>query len=138
MSRVNPGEELGICVGQNNFMILTTLMTALCCPQRVSAAALLQRFDEEAGHLGLHVSLEKTTIQNVGHGAALSALSVGANTVDSVSEFIQLDSKIFTDGYSTPDVMRRMALASSVMNQLGRVWRQRNPSLNTKLRLYET
>ena len=69
---------------------------------------------------------------------ALSALSVGTNTVDSVSEFIYLGSKIFTDGYSTPEVMRRIALAASAMNQLGRVWRQRNPSLTTKLRLYES
>ena len=137
--RVKPGEELGIRVGQNTFDDLDfTDDGALLPSARVSAAALLQRFDEEAGHLGLHVSLEKTTIQNVGHGAALSALSVGANTVDSVSEFIQLGSTIFTDGYSTHDVMRRMALASSVMNQLGRVWRQRNPSLTTKLRLYES
>ena len=80
----------------------------------------------------------KNRIQNFGYSAAFPALSVGANTVDSVSEFIQLGSKIFTDGSSTPDVMRRMALAASVMNQLDRVWRQRNPSLTTKLRLYES
>ena len=71
---------------------------------------------------------------------ALSALSVGANTVDSVSEFIYLGSKNFTDGYSTAEVMRCIALAASAMilNQLGRIWRQRNPSLTTKLHLYKT
>ena len=61
----------------------------------------------------------KDQIQNF--GAALPALCVGANTVDSVSEFIYLDSKISSDGYSTPEVMRRIALAASVMNQLGQV-----------------
>ena len=39
---------------------------------------------------------------------------------------------------STPEVMRRIALAALAMNQLGRVWRQRNLSPATKLRLYET
>ena len=34
--------------------------------------------------------------------------------------------------------MRRIALAASAMNQLGRVWRQRNLSLTTKLHPYET
>ena len=34
--------------------------------------------------------------------------------------------------------MRRIALATSAMNQLGRVWKQRNLSLVTKLRLYES
>ena len=37
-------------------------------------------------------SWAKTKMQNVGHGTALHALSVGENTVDSVSDFICLDS----------------------------------------------
>ena len=114
---------------------------------RTLLTALLQRYDEEAGHLGLHVSCTKTglhvswaktKIQNVGHGGACPAVSVGANAVDSVNEFIYLGSKVTTDGHSAPEVMRRIALAASAMNQLGRVWRQRNLSLATKLRLYES
>jgi hypothetical protein len=85
-----------------------------------------------------HVSWAKTKIQNVGHGGACPAVSVGANAVDSVNEFIYLGSKVTTDGHSAPEVMRRIALAASAMNQLGRVWRQRNLSLVTKLRLYES
>ena len=53
-------------------------------------------------------------------------------------EFIYLGSKISSDGYSTPEMMRRIALAASALNQLGRVWRQRNRSLVTKLCPYET
>ena len=64
--------------------------------ERASTAALLQRFDEESGHLGLHVSWAKTKIQNVGHGTTRPALSVGAKTVASVSEFIYLGSKTGT------------------------------------------
>ena len=82
---------------------------------------LLQRFDEEAGHLGLHVSWAKTKIQNVDHGGACPAISVGANAVDSVNEFIYLGSKVTSDGHGAPEVMRRIALAASAMNQLGRV-----------------
>ena len=52
------------------------------------------------------------------------AVSVGVNAVDSVNEFIYLGSKVTTDGHSAPEVMRRIALAASAMNQLGRVWRQ--------------
>ena len=58
-----------------------------------------------------------------------------ANTVDSMSEFIYLGSKVTTDGHSAPEVMPRIALAASAMNQLGRVWSQRNLILDTKLRL---
>ena len=117
---------------------ITPLDGALLPTDRTLTAPLLERFDEEAGHLGLHVSWAKTKIQNLGFGGACPALSVGPNTVDSVSEFIYLGSKVTTDGHSAPDVMRRIALAASAMNQLGRVWRQRNLCLITKLRLYET
>ena len=84
------------------------------------------------------MSWAKTKIENVGHGGARPPLSVGANTVESVSEFIYLGSKVTTEGHSEPEVMRHIALAASAMNQLGRVWRQRNLSLVTKICLYET
>ena len=106
--------------------------------ERPSTGTLLQRFDEEAGHLGLHVSWSKTKIQNVGYGADLPALSVGANIVESVSEFVYLGSKISGDGHSTSKVRRRIALAAWAMSQLSRVWRQRNLSISTKPRLYES
>jgi hypothetical protein len=139
MSRVKPGGNLGIRVGQNTFDDLDYADDGALLPSdRTLMTALLQRFDEEAGHLGLHVSWAKTKIQNVGHGGACPAVSVGANAVDSVNEFIYLGSKVTTDGHSAPEVMRRIALAASAMNQLGRVWRQRNLSLVTKLRLYES
>ena len=49
--------------------------------------ALLERIDEEAGHLGLHMSLSraKTKIQNMVYGGEQPALSLRANKVDSVS-----------------------------------------------------
>ena len=51
--RVKPGEELGIRVGQNTFDDIDYADDGALLPAaRVSAAALLQRFDEEAGHLG--------------------------------------------------------------------------------------
>ena len=84
--------------------------------------ALLQRYDEEAGHLGLYNSWAKTKIQNVGHGGACPALTVGVNTVESVNEFIYLGSMITTDDHhrhSAPEVMRCIALVASTMNQLG-------------------
>jgi len=139
MARVKPGGNLGIRVGQNTFDDLDYADDGALLPSdRTLMTALLQRFDEEAGHLGIHVSWAKTKIQNVGHGGACPAISVGANAVDSVNEFIYLDSKVTADGHSTPEVMRCIALAASAMNQLGRVWRQRNLSLVTKLRLYES
>ena len=80
MSRVKPGGNLGMRVGQNTFYDLDYADDVGLLPSdRTLMTALLERFDEEAGHVGLHVLWAKTTIQNVGHGGACPALSVGAN-----------------------------------------------------------
>ena len=63
------GGELGIREGQNTFDDLDYSDDGALLPSaRASTAALLQRFDEEAGHLDLHVSLAKTKNQNVDLG----------------------------------------------------------------------
>ena len=134
MSRVKPGGNLGIRVGQNTFDDLDYADDGALLPfDRTLMTALLERFAKR--QTTWVSSWAKTKIQNVGHGSACPAISVGANAVDSVNEFIFLGSKVTTDGHSAPEVMRRMA---SAMNQLGRVWRQRNLSFVTKLSLYES
>ena len=42
-----------------------------------------------------------------------------------------------TDGYSRPDIRRRIALAASVMS-LSNIWRDQRLSLSTKTRIYQT
>ena len=143
MSRAKSGGQLTIRVGQNTLMILTALTTALCCPQRehrllLSCRGLIRKYGTWASTYHGQRQDPKRWTNKKKNVASLPALSVGENTVDSVSEFIYLGSRIFTDGYSTPEVMRRLALAASAMNQLGRVWRQSNRSLVTKPCLYET
>ena len=106
MSRLKSGGELGIRVGQKTFDDLRSTYddyagdAALLLSARASTAALLQRFDEEAGCRGFHVSWAKTKIHYVDHVTALPAFSVGACIVDSVSEFIYVCRKI-SDGNST-------------------------------------
>ena len=77
MSRVKSGEELRMRVGQNTIDDLDYAGDGALLPSaRASTPANLQRFDEEAGYLSLHVSSEKSKIQNVGHGAALPTLTI--------------------------------------------------------------
>ena len=101
---------------------------ALLPPDRALMGALLKRFDEEVSHLSLHVSWTKTKIHNVGYGGSHPALSVGANTVDSVSEFIYLGSKVTTDGRSALEIMRGIEPArSSVETEKSQLRHQTSP-----------
>jgi len=91
MLRVKSGGNLWIRMGPNTFDDLDYADDlALLHHDGTLRGALLERIDEEAGHLGLHVSWAKTKIQNMVCGGEQPALSVRSNTVDSVSEFITL------------------------------------------------
>ena len=59
-------------------------------------------------------------------------------TIEAVDESIYLGSKLTSDGRCTPDVLRRIGIASSAMNDLSRVWSQKKLSLRTKLCIYTT
>ena len=98
----------------------------------------LKRFDDAATTMGLHTSWEKTKLQNIGHGPAPQSVSVDGHPVAATDTFVYLGSTVDSSGYSRTDILRRIGLASSVMGQLDRVWRQNRLSLATKLRIYTT
>ena len=50
--------------------------------------------------------------------------------------FTYLGSDIDSDGYSYPEIHRRLGIAGSIMAQLDKVWRQQRLSLSTRLRIY--
>ena len=52
-----------------------------------------------------------------------STILIDGVPVEGVEEFIYLGSKQSSNGYSQPDVLRRIGLACSVMNSLQRVWK---------------
>ena len=52
--------------------------------------------------------------------------------------FTYLGSDVVSSGYCTPEILRRIGLASSVMSQLDRVWRQSRLSNITKFRIYSS
>ena len=85
----------------------------------------LYHFNRQANSLGLNVSWSKTKTQSTGGNLPLSNIVVDGQTIEAVDEFIYLGSKLTSDGRCTPDVLRRIGIASSAMNDLSRVWSQR-------------
>jgi len=100
--------------------------------------AELKHFDDAATTMGLHTSWEKTKLQYIGYGPPSQSVSVDGHPVEVIDKFVYLGSTVDSTGYSNPDILRRIGLASSVMGQLDRVWRQNRLSLATKLRIYTT
>ena len=66
----------------------------------------------------------KTKIQNIGTGDAPRTVHIDNQAVETVSRFTYLGSDIDSDGYSYPEIHRRLGIAGFIMAQLDNVWRQ--------------
>ena len=119
---------MGITVGHYHFTDLAYADdAAILMSDQLQADSVLQSFNAFAAPLGLKLSWPKTELQNVGAGDPLSTILI----VEGVEDFIYLGSKQSSNGYSRPDVLRRIGLACSVMNSLQRVWKCSSLSIST-------
>jgi hypothetical protein len=97
---------------------------------------VLNCYEIAANTVGLHTNWSKTKIQNIGAGPSPDPLLMYNQQVAPVTKFTYLGSDVDSDGYSTPEIHRRLGMANSVMGQLDVVWKQKRLSLQTRLRLY--
>jgi len=118
----------GIAVGRDHFSTTSYTMTIQLFSSTAEAVSSLNSFSETASALGLRVLWPKTNLQNFATGTQPPAIEVDGNTVDSVDNFIYLDSVLSSDGYSCPDINRRIGLASSVMSALSHIWKNQRLS----------
>lgn len=67
-----------------------------------------------------------------------SPISLGCEDIELVEEFSRLGSVISTDGGTDKDISVRMGKARYAFRVLQPVWLSRQPSLNTKTRIFST
>ena len=126
-----------VCVGEFTFTDMDYADDAAVLVSREgNLAAVLHAFRSKASTVGLRPSWRKTKIQNVGAGDSPQSLQIGNEAIESVESFTYLGSIIHSSGYCSPDILKRIGMAGSVMNRLTRVWKQRHLSVTTKIRIY--
>ena len=86
-----------------------------------------------------HTNWHNTKIQNIGTRDAPRAVHIDNQAVETVSRFTYFIGLWYrlrvSDGYSYPEIHRRLGIAGSIKTQLDNVWRQQRLSLSTKLRI---
>ena len=86
---------------------------------------------EENEKVGLQLNIQKTKIMASG---PITSWQIDGETVETVSDFI-FCSKITEDGDCSPEINRRLILGRKVMTKLDSVFRSRDITLPTKVRL---
>ena len=87
---------------------------------------------EESEKVGLKLNIQKTKIMASG---PIIPWEINAETVETVSDFIFVDSKIPADGDCSHEIKRRLLLGRKVMTNLDSIFKSRDITLPTKAHL---
>ena len=106
----------------------TTLMTE----SEEELKSLLMKVKEESEKVGLKLNIHETKIIASG---PYTSWEIDGETVETVSDFIFLSSKITADGDCSHEIKRRLLLGRKVMTNLDGILKSRDITLSTKVRL---
>ena len=95
--------------------------------------SLLMKVKEESEKVGLKLNIQKTKIMASG---PITSWEIDGETVETVSDFIFLGSKITTDGDCSHEIKRCLLLGRKVMINLDSIFKRRGITLPTKSRLW--
>ena len=94
--------------------------------------SLLMKVKEESEKVGLKLNIQRTNI--MASGPTIS-WKIDGETVETVSDFIFLGSKITTDGDCSHEIKRRLFFGRKVMTNLDSIFQSRDITLPTKVHL---
>ena len=94
--------------------------------------SLLMKVKEETEKVSLKLNIQKTKIMAPG---PITSWEIDGETVETVSDFILGGSKITADGDCSHEIKRRLLLGRKVMSNLDSIFKNRDITLLTKVRL---
>ena len=94
--------------------------------------SLLMKVKEESEKVGLKLNFQKTKIMASG---PITSWQIDGDTVETVTDFIFLGSKITADGDCSHEIKRQLLLGRKVMTNLDSVLKSRDITLPKKVRL---
>ena len=92
--------------------------------------SLLMKVKVESKKVGLKLNIQKTKIMASG---LTTSWEIAGETVETVSDFIFLGSKITADGDCSHEIKRRLLLGRKVMTNLHSIFKSRDITLPTKV-----
>ena len=92
--------------------------------------SLLMKVKEESENVGLKLNIQKTKIMAFG---PITSWQIDGETVETVSDFIYLGSKITTDGDCSHEIKRHLLLGRKFMTNLDSRLESRDIILPTKV-----
>ena len=106
--------------------------TTLMAESEEELKNLLMKVKEESEKAGLKLNIQKSKIMA---SDPITSWQIDGETVETVSDFIFLGSKITADGDCSHEIKRRLLLGRKVMTNLDSILKSRDISLPTEVHL---
>ena len=103
--------------------------TTLMAESEEELKSLLMKVKVESEKVGLKLNIQKTKIMASG---PITSWEIDGETVETMSDFIFLGSKITTDGDCSHEIKRHLLLGRKVMTNLDSIFKSRDIALPTK------
>ena len=94
--------------------------------------SLLMKVKEKSEKVGLKLNIQKTKIMA---SSPITSWEIDGETVETVRDLISLGSKITADGDCSHEIKRRLLLGRKAMTNLDSIFKSRDITLSTKVRL---
>ena len=94
--------------------------------------SLLMKVKEESEKVGLKVNIQKTKVMA---SSPITSWQIDGETVETVADFIFLDSKITANGDCSHEIKRHLLLGRKAMTDLDGIFKSRDITLSTKVHL---
>ena len=106
--------------------------TTLMAESEEELKSLLMKVEEESETVGLKLNIQKMKIMA---SSPMTSWEIDGETVETVSDFILGGSKITADGDCSHEIKRRLLLGRKLMTNLDSIFKSRDITLPTKVRL---
>ena len=106
--------------------------TTLMAESEEELKSLLMKVKEESEKVGLKLSIQKTKIMASG---PIISWQIDGETMETMTGFIFLGSKITADGDCSHEIKRRLLLGRKIMTNLDSILKSRDITLPTKVHL---
>ena len=104
--------------------------TTLKAESEEELKSLLMKVKEESEKVGLKLNIQKTKIRASG---PITSWEIDGETMETVSDFIFLGSKITADGDCSHEIKRRLLLGRKALTNLDSIFKSRDITLPAKV-----
>ena len=127
--------QAGIKIARRNINNLRYVDDTTLIAESEKLKSLLMKVKEEGEKVGLKFNIQKTKIMA---SSPITSWQIDGETVETVSDFIFLGSKITADGDRSHEIKRCLLLGRKVMTDLDSILKSRDITLPTKVCVVKT